>query len=352
MLAIASGLPLAPAFSDHMPTESARPVFTDYDRFRELCASSARAAEQSNSMSVAGRDGFFFLASELRHVGAGQFWGDGAARASRAAPGQADPLPAILDFNNQLKKMGVRLIVMPVPPKVVIYPEMLPGFTNGAAGPSPVHSQFYGLLQSNGVEVLDLTDTFLAAKERGEAPYCRQDSHWSGAGCVLAARALANALGTPTGVASNALRDKWIEVEIKGDLAPGGAAIPLEKMRLRAISDLSGAPLSPDRSSPVVLLGDSHNLVFHDGGDMLFKGAGLPDQMALALGYPVDLVAVRGSGATPARVNLLRRARQVTDYWAAKKCVVWCFAAREFTESDGWRKVPVFIASGGKEMTK
>jgi alginate O-acetyltransferase complex protein AlgJ len=54
----------------------------------------------------------------------------------------------------------------------------------------------------------------------------------------------------------------------------------------------------------------------------------------------VDLVAVRGSGATPARVNLLRRAR-TEGYLAKKKVVIWCFGAREFTEASGWQKVPV-----------
>ena len=70
-------------------------------------------------------------------------------------------------------------------------------------------------------------------------------------------------------------------------------------------------------------------------------GAGLPDQLAFELGLALDVVAVRGSGATPARVNLLRRAQTDPDYWSRKRLVVWCFAARELTESDGWRAVPV-----------
>ncbi len=100
-------------------------------------------------------------------------------------------------------------------------------------------------------------------------------------------------------------------------------------------------PLEPDRASPVLLLGDSHSLIFHAGGDMPARGAGLPDQLALELGFPVDLVAVRGSGATPARATLLRLARADPEYLAGKKLVVWCFGAREFTESTGWAKVPV-----------
>ena len=100
-------------------------------------------------------------------------------------------------------------------------------------------------------------------------------------------------------------------------------------------------PLPENPDSPVVLLGDSHSLVFHEGGDMHARGAGLADQLALELGFALDVVAVRGSGATPARVNLLRRARKDKSYLTGKKVVVWCFSAREWSESLGWDLVPV-----------
>ena len=68
------------------------------------------------------------------------------------------------------------------------------------------------------------------------------------------------------------------------------------------------------------------------------KDAGLPEQLAYQLGLNVDLVGVRGSGATPARVELARR----RDNLAGKKLAIWCFTVREYTESlTGWRKVPV-----------
>jgi alginate O-acetyltransferase complex protein AlgJ len=111
-----------------------------------------------------------------------------------------------------------------------------------------------------------------------------------------------------------------------------------EKIRLRFVTDADGAAPTDWRESPIVLLGDSHTLVFHAGEDMHGTGAGLADQLALELGFPVDVVGVRGSGATPARINLLRR----KDNLAGKKLVIWCFSAREFTEATGgWRLVPV-----------
>jgi alginate O-acetyltransferase complex protein AlgJ len=84
-------------------------------------------------------------------------------------------------------------------------------------------------------------------------------------------------------------------------------------------------------------VGDSHLLVFHAGGDMHATGAGLADRLAQRLGAAVDVVGVRGSGASPSRIALLRRG----DGLAGKKAVIWLMTAREFTETQGWRLVPV-----------
>ena len=96
------------------------------------------------------------------------------------------------------------------------------------------------------------------------------------------------------------------------------------------------------RESPVLLLGDSHCLVFHIGGDMLATNAGLADQLAFDLGMPVDVLGTMGSASTAVRQNLLNRTKTEDKYLPAKKLVILCFAARELTESlGGWRKVPI-----------
>ena len=348
--------------------------------FRQQCAALAQNAEKTGSMVVAGNDGWLFLTGELRHICAGKFWGREAPSVSKAVRAEAaDPLPAILDFNAQLKKIGVKLLLVPVPPKAVIYPEMLPGFTNRneKARLDIFHQEFYALLRTNGVDVLDLTDLFLQNKDDsqcdkaankntagrafaaspsssgqdGASPhenlYCRQDSHWSGQGCALAAQKIAAGIKPLLGgnaPQTNPFRSEWKTIEIAGDLwqVLNDRNIVREKTGIRRIFNSgAGEPATPDGSGKIILLGDSHNLVFHAGDDMLFQGAGLPDQLAFELGFAVDLIAVRGSGATPARINLLRRARRNKDYWKSKKCVIWCFSAREFTESDGWRKAPI-----------
>ena len=312
----------------------------------------AQAAEAKGAMTVSGRGGWLFLAPELRHLGVGPFWGESAAKVSRAMkPDQADPLPAIADFRDQLTAMGIELLIVPVPPKAIVYPDgLLDKISNDPAGrPARLDTAlqaFYEQLRLKGIHVLDLTSVFMKNRSNPEgALFCRQDSHWSGAGCVLAAAEIGREISaTFNDYPKQAFTGEWDTIEISGDLwqALGDPKPPKEQVRIRRVSRAGqrGA-VEPSSQSPVILLGDSHGLVFHGGDDMLARGAGLPDQLALELGFPVELVAVRGSGATPSRINLLRRAQKDPNYWAGKKWVVWCFSAREFTESDGWRKVPI-----------
>lgn len=319
---------------------------------RETARALAAEAEASGAATVAGRDGWLFFAPELRHVSAGAFWGPRAAEVSRARrPDAADPLPAIVDFHAQLEAAGVELLVVPVPPKSVVYADRLsPGLDVPAPVPrlDPDHRAFYARLRDEGVEVLDLTDGFLADRGHPEGPvYCRRDTHWSGVGCVLAGREIAAAVRArpwfrdPGG---GAYETRWRDAEITGDLTHELAEKPpAERLRLREVrrADAPWGTSTADPDSPIVLLGDSHNLVFHAGGDMHAAGAGLPEQLAFELGMPVDPVAVRGAASVAARVNLFRRAQRDPGYWGGKRLVVWCFAAREFTEGDGWPIVPV-----------
>ena len=291
---------------------------------------------------IEGEDGWLFFVPELRHIAAGPFWGEAAETASRARRADArDPLPAILDFHQALQDLGVELILMPVPPKAIVYPQFLP---DAEALPDarldPHHQEFYALLAEQGVQVLDLTDRFRTEDHPDYgAHYCREDTHWSGWGCVVAAEELAKLLEDRVSNDSpQSFATEWKEIEIRGDLQHmiGATQGPAESLWVR---EVDGETRSTD--SPVLVLGDSHSLVFHAGGDMHHSGAGLVDQLALELEQPIDLIGVRGSGATPARINLFRRAQRDSDFWANKEVVIWVFSAREFTESDGWRIVPV-----------
>jgi len=335
--------------------------------FRADLAAKFKAADKNYDSVIQSRDGWMFFVPEVRSVSVGKFWGEDAAKVGQAVdPKFADPLPAILDFKAQLDKVGIKLLLVPVPPKSIIYADKISSkiAAQPGAGVLPradaAHQEFYKLLREKGVNVLDLTDEFLLRSRAtpdgkliaGLFPtYCKQDTHWSGRACNLAAQKIKAVVGNTLPKPKSKYSTQSKDVTIKGDLWD---ALPAEIKRpkqevlpLRFIGTLDpknkknliSVPVS--QSSPVLLLGDSHTLVFHEGGDMHTKGAGLVDQLAYELGFPIDLLGVRGSGATPARTSLLRRARANPNYLKGKKWVVWCFSSREWTESAGWQKVPV-----------
>ena len=272
--------------------------------------------------SVEGVDGWRFLPAEIKHLLAGDPSND-----------PKRPFDTIVDFNQQLKQLGVRLIVVPVPAKVTIHPEFFDKRLAGAAAASSPEAAFYEALRAKGVDVVDLTQDFAAAKAQGPL-YCARDSHWNGRAIVLAAQKLAPEL-KGLSEAKLELEAREQQIEIQGDL--GGAK---EKTTVRFINPKGQtARLEPDRASPILILGDSYVLVFHDGGDMHASGAGLPDQLAFELRAPVDILGVRGSGATPARVSLARRARANPNYLSSKKVVIWCFGVRELTQAEAWKAI-------------
>jgi alginate O-acetyltransferase complex protein AlgJ len=275
----------------------------------------------------------------------GRFWGAEAARASRASNrAWVDPLPAILDFRDQLEKAGVELLLVPVPPRAAVVPRELPEIEAPPSRLDAADAEFYALLRRDGVEVLDLQEEF--AKAGADRPaICRTDTHWSGHGVAIAAARIAERvrkLPWYAGVPKQRFVAEDGQIEFRGDLlrAMKELTSPPERMSVRYVHREGAAKeaVAPDPKSPVVLLSDSHGLVFSAGRELHATGAGLSEQLALELGFPVDLVAVRGSGATAGRMHLARR----KDNLAGKRFLVWAFAARDFTEpTQGWAKVPV-----------
>ncbi len=319
----------------------------DSSAFREALRAKVATLEKKNAAVLAGTGGWLFLTSELRFLSHARFWGEAAAQTGRSRKSEhADPLPAIVDFQRQLRERGIELLLVPVPPKASIYP----GNLGLGVVPDPSESAsslglFYRELGERGIDVLDLSTVF--ASNQGDAHgavFCRTDSHWSGAGCALAAKAIADRVRSKLNAAqAREYLTEWKEISINGDLSelPGAeAAKAPEKVAVRTVVEkANGAGVQADANSPLLILGDSHTLVFHE---FLSEHAGLIDQLAAELGFAPDLIGTRGSGATAVRISLYRRAHGDPNYLAKKKVVVWCFAAREFTEADqGWVRQPI-----------
>ena len=324
----------------------------DIESFLADISQKASIAQEQKQGAVTGEDGWLFLTAELHAVSAGPFWGENAKAVSRASnPKYTDPLDPIVDFHHQLAGAGIELILVPVPAKSTVYPEKLSGtFRANADGRLPYlaihHQEFYEILRNKGVNVLDVTSALIDHRNDDEGlTFCKTDAHWSGRACAFTAKLIVDQIRDRDWfdtLSKNQYDTTLREVEITGDML----RMVSEEYHTKEILPLTFVgvrngdmliPVETDRDSPVILMGDSHTLVFHDPS-LHAKGAGLADHLALQLGFPVDLVGVRGSGASGTRINLLRR----RDDLQGKKLIIWCISMREFTESfQGWKKVPV-----------
>ena len=198
------------------------PLSESQQKFVNELAAKSRSAESERAAVIPGVDGWFFLSSDIRFLSVGQFWGADAAKVSRAhKPESADPIPAIVDFHEQLKKRGIDLLLMPVPPKAAIYPEkILPDVDLHGETAAPFLARFYDELRKREIDVVDLAPVFLQNRASEHGPvFCKTDTHWSGLGCVLAAQTIKEKIREK--LAGQPRKDyaaEWKEITIKGDL--------------------------------------------------------------------------------------------------------------------------------------
>ena len=297
-------------------------------------AEAAKNALTQNSspwMPFRAENNVFYSASELRHIAKGELAGGNIVKVAATTRKQnANPTVALKKFNDQLNSLDIKLIVMPIPPKMAIYP-----FAGIAAGDAAKYLQpFYSELRNQGIDILDMTDIFV--KNAAVLPYCRTDAHWSPTGIELAVRELAKKISL-RGDKKFAYLEK--ELSISGDLAVSSSNGESEKetIKLKSVKDNVFA-----ENSPILVIGDSHTLIFSSGKDMLAEKSGLCELLAVEIGLPIDRIGIKGSAASAVRMDLFRKATKKTEWLKNKKYIIYCFSSREFTEAtSGWASIPV-----------
>jgi hypothetical protein len=296
----------------------------------------------AGAKAVVGRDGWLFYRPGLEYL-----TGRPPPDPGRA---DADPLPAILSFRNQLAARGIHLVLMPAPNKESIYPDRL----SGRAGPAQVAvarqtRQLLERLRAAGVEVVDLFDVFRQAKHKqaaapARALYLAQDTHWSPAGVALAAKAAAERL----------LARGWVQpgpvpydarpapVRRVGDVVRMLQSPPIE--RLVGAEDIrceqvfrrdTQTPYQDAADADILVLGDSFLQIYEQDEP---GSAGLAAHLARLLGQPVTSLISDGGGATLGRQELHRR----PGLLAKKRVVLWEFVERDIRfAAEGWQVVPL-----------
>lgn len=309
-------------------------------------------ATAAGAFAVPGSDANWrFLVNELKHLQHGDI---AAADLTKINAEGTDPIPAIVKYNEELKALGVELLLVPVPPKAAIYPEKLAADIDAATVPSL--AGFYQKLTAQGVQVLDLETEF--KKSKAAAPdkqlYCATDSHWSPYGAQLAAGLVAAKYKDRKELIEHQLRDlvklPAQPLEFHGDLLTDAdkAALPKESLptvRAGLAANPNGTEVSTVESadySPVLVMGDSHCQVFRRGANMHTTCAGFIDHLVVDLSAPVEEVSTQASGGEGPRIEIARRTVKEPDFWKKKKITIWLFTARELTQGR-WKIIPAEV---------
>lgn len=288
------------------------------ERFRVTCARLAAEASTAGTPVVTGSDGWYFAADETAVLGSTSPRADTAVAEIAAAA-------------ERLRGDDIALVVAPVPPKGIIYPDRLAPELDV---PIPVRRldaplrAAYADLRARGVRLVDLTAAFIRDRFHHEGPlYCRQDSHWSGAGCVVAAEiigATVRDLAVLETVPAQPYGLAWFMTPIRGDLWQSlPQPLAREEVRARGViepEDPLLAPVVQNGDAAVAVVGDTHALVFHGGEPYHARGAGVADQLAFEFRQPVALHANEGN--SPAG-----NAWSFPTLGERTRVVIWIFAA-------------------------
>src|SRR5690606_17728432 len=256
---------------------------------------------------------------------------------------QPDPLPAILDFQRQLKARGIELLVMPIPAKPTIHPEMLSRRSESGDLPNnPSYRAFIAALREQNIAVFDPTEFLLQRKQSsGRAQYWPADTHWTPDAMESVARLLARRVQTEYSFAAPPNAGYHREARTVTNLSDIAIMLKLPKWQqlyprhtaqIHPVYDRYGQLWKSRRRSEILFLGDSFSNIYSRGG-YWGESAGLVEQLSYHLQRPIARIGVDGGGAVVTRWQLASLMRAALHHpgergpLQGKKLVIYEFAA-------------------------
>ena len=284
-------------------------------------------------------------------------------RRSRSSSGslvalQPNPVTAILDFRDQLQRLGIELMLLPTPSKASIHPEKLSGRISGVttALHNPSYAEFVEAMKSRGIAVLDPGPLMLKmAESTGEMQYLATDTHWTPDAMQNTARALAMMIERDCAellAESDVVVNSRTPVTVtnSGDIAAmlalpeGDTAYRPEVVTIQQVRDRGNDLWQPAAESPVLLLGDSFANIYSVEAMGWGESAGFAAQLSTALRIPVSQISRNDAGAWATRSMLAQELARGRNPLQGVKLVVWEFAERELAKGD-WRIIELPAAS-------
>lgn len=287
-------------------------------------------------------------------------------------PLQDDPIEVISDFKKQLDGMGIELLIMIVPGKPSIYPDLLNPDIRNPDPQSLSHSlQIMQILNSRGINVVNLFDPFLEARKQdsvyGDSLYLQTDTHWKNRGPRIAASVTADVIKQMPWFNEKIYSTEYVidtvEVFRNGDI---GVMTKLPEFKIRALQlnlplektkchqvysvtrDDSGQILSKElyrddyRKSRILILGDSFSRIYQTDEP---RSAGWISHLAFELSEPMASIVSDGGASTIVRETLARKASLLKG----KKLVIWEFVERDLRfGAEGWKQITIPLSASQK----
>ena len=300
-----------------------------------------RFLADAGEKAVVGRHGWLFYRPSVRYVIERQ---PGTSESDGA-----DPLPAIRSFRDQLEARGIRLLVVPVPNKESVYPEMLARRAEGAGVVICERTRrLLDQLKRYGIEHVDLFEVFRRQAERepagceGALPGARQPLVAGGRRVAAGAVARRVLDGGAVIRGDRAYAPRSVTVERMGDLVEMLQVPQIERMlepeRLACLQVVESDTQAPYRDAPeslVLILGDSFLRIYERDEP---GSAGFIALVARELGRPLTAIINDGGASTLVRQELARRPAILLK----TRLVIWEFAEREIRYgTQGWQIVPL-----------
>jgi len=288
---------------------------------------------------IVGRDGFLFLRTAIDYLLGGDI--------TQQPSAERNPFPVVKAYAEALEARGMHLLFCPIPVKASVYPEKVSKDAPADRHVNPFQRKLLLELAEAGVESIDLLPVFLKAKaEKSDLLYQPQDTHWTHRALRLSARALAERIKQEPWYAETVRVPvqytlKEVAFTREGDITrilPEEVALEYEPAELTAqqVVRPDGSFYKDDKTSPVLLLGDSYAGVLHYED---CRHAGISALLAYELGTPVDLIVGQGMG--PKVWKKLRRSHSGRSL-GSKKVVIWIMSARDlYNYRDPWEVVPL-----------
>lgn len=262
-----------------------------------------------------------------------------------------DPRPAILQFHEQCRQRGIRLVLLPIPDKAQLQPAQLSRFAERSDSipppNNPDYQRFLDDLRTQGVEVLDVLPAQISPNDRR---FLTQDTHWTPEWMGEVARQVAEQLRPRLPVAAAPKLIKQPDrVARVGDLVdmlrlPADQTLfqPQTVTIERIVEASSKLPWQPSAKADVLVLGDSFSNIFSSPQMGWGDSAGFVEHLAYHLGRPLDRLVRNDAGAHATREMLANEMRRGNDRLAGQKVVIWEFAARELACGD-WKLTPLVL---------